>query len=161
MDYFKKFFLKILVQLLLNRLLLVICVCSTLLLLVTGKCCNLKRPVYCLQSINLQSFNWSLIVLRLNHIIQFRTTRTPPSTAHSQHGQKAELEPQFLAPLENITAVQGRDVVFTCVADDLGEYRVSSRHGREWKQILTSYRCSLWCSTVHRWPGSSRTQRPF
>lgn len=36
-----------------------------------------------------------------------------------------ELEPEFLAPLENLTVTQGRDVSFTCVANNLGEYRVS------------------------------------
>lgn len=42
-----------------------------------------------------------------------------------------DLEPTFLAPLENITAVQGRDAVFTCVADNLGDYRVSKREDFE------------------------------
>lgn len=50
-------------------------------------------------------------------------------SGHSQHGQKNDLEPTFLAALENLTAVQGRDVVFTCVADNLGDYRVSSSSG--------------------------------
>lgn len=33
--------------------------------------------------------------------------------------------PEFLAPLDNLTVTQGRDVSFTCVANDLGAYRVS------------------------------------
>lgn len=33
-------------------------------------------------------------------------------------------EPEFLAPLDNITVTQGRDVSFTCVVDHLGPYKV-------------------------------------
>ncbi|XKL66239.1 hypothetical protein PGB90_009659 [Kerria lacca] len=33
--------------------------------------------------------------------------------------------PEFYAPLENLTATQGRDVQFTCVVNHLGEYRVA------------------------------------
>lgn len=33
-------------------------------------------------------------------------------------------EPEFLAPLENHTVSQGRDVYFTCVVNHLGQYKV-------------------------------------
>lgn len=39
-------------------------------------------------------------------------------------GQKPELEPEFLAPLENHTVTQGRDVYFTCVVNHLSSYKV-------------------------------------
>ena len=39
--------------------------------------------------------------------------------------QVAEPEPEFLAPLENLTVTQGRDVFFTCVVNHLGAYKVS------------------------------------
>lgn len=38
---------------------------------------------------------------------------------------ETEHEPVFLAPLDNITVTQGRDISFTCVVNDLGPYRVS------------------------------------
>ncbi|XP_048001131.1 lachesin-like [Leguminivora glycinivorella] len=37
----------------------------------------------------------------------------------------AEVEPEFLAPLENHTVTQGRDVHFTCVVNHLSNYRVA------------------------------------
>lgn len=40
------------------------------------------------------------------------------------HNQPTEVMPEFLAPLDNLTVTQGRDVSFTCVANDLGAYRV-------------------------------------
>ncbi|CAH1153414.1 unnamed protein product [Phaedon cochleariae] len=40
-------------------------------------------------------------------------------------GQLTELEPEFLAPLENHTVTQGRDVYFTCVVNHLGTYKVA------------------------------------
>lgn len=39
--------------------------------------------------------------------------------------QQTEPQPEFLAPLDNFTVTQGRDVSFTCVVNDLGHYRVS------------------------------------
>ncbi|XP_077285503.1 dpr-interacting protein lambda [Arctopsyche grandis] len=36
-----------------------------------------------------------------------------------------EIQPEFLAPLENHTVTQGRDVHFTCVVNHLSEYRVA------------------------------------
>ncbi|XP_011494357.1 PREDICTED: lachesin-like [Ceratosolen solmsi marchali] len=36
-----------------------------------------------------------------------------------------ELQPQFLAPLENHTVTQGRDVFFTCVVNHLQSYKVA------------------------------------
>lgn len=33
--------------------------------------------------------------------------------------------PDFLAPLANISAIQGRDVSFTCVVNNLGPYKVA------------------------------------
>ncbi len=45
-------------------------------------------------------------------------------TGHYQ--EPSPIMPEFYAPLENITATQGRDVQFTCVVNHLGEYRVSS-----------------------------------
>ncbi|XP_068082320.1 uncharacterized protein [Anabrus simplex] len=36
-----------------------------------------------------------------------------------------ELEPEFLAPLENMTVTQGRDISFTCVVNHLGQYKVA------------------------------------
>lgn len=40
-------------------------------------------------------------------------------------GQTTEQEPEFLQPLDNLTMPQGRDVSFTCVVNNLGQYRVS------------------------------------
>lgn len=40
-------------------------------------------------------------------------------------GQTTEQEPEFLQPLDNLTVTQGRDVSFTCVVNNLGQYRVS------------------------------------
>lgn len=40
------------------------------------------------------------------------------------HNQPTEIMPEFLAPLDNLTVTQGRDVSFTCVVNDLGAYRV-------------------------------------
>lgn len=40
-------------------------------------------------------------------------------------GQTSEQEPEFLQPLDNLTVTQGRDVSFTCVVNNLGQYRVS------------------------------------
>lgn len=40
-------------------------------------------------------------------------------------GQTTEPEPEFLAPLDNLTVTQGRDVSFTCVVNNLGQYKVS------------------------------------
>ncbi|XP_055296143.1 neurotrimin isoform X2 [Sitodiplosis mosellana] len=39
--------------------------------------------------------------------------------------QQTEPQPEFLAPLDNFTVTQGRDVSFTCVVNDLGHYRVA------------------------------------
>ncbi|XP_054278218.1 lachesin-like [Macrosteles quadrilineatus] len=36
-----------------------------------------------------------------------------------------EVEPEFLAPLENLTVTQGREVTFTCVVNHLGAYKVA------------------------------------
>lgn len=41
------------------------------------------------------------------------------------HGSQSEAQPEFLAPLDNLTVTQGRDVSFTCVVNNLGQYRVS------------------------------------
>ncbi|XP_030756298.1 lachesin-like [Sitophilus oryzae] len=40
-------------------------------------------------------------------------------------GQMPELEPEFLAPLENHTVTQGRDIFFTCVVNHLSTYKVA------------------------------------
>lgn len=40
--------------------------------------------------------------------------------------QENEHQPEFLAPLDNFTVTQGRDISFTCVVNDLGPYRVSA-----------------------------------
>uniref|UniRef100_A0A6P7F116 Lachesin-like isoform X2 n=1 Tax=Diabrotica virgifera virgifera TaxID=50390 RepID=A0A6P7F116_DIAVI len=40
-------------------------------------------------------------------------------------GQIPDPEPEFLAPLENHTVTQGRDVYFTCVVNHLGSYKVA------------------------------------
>lgn len=42
--------------------------------------------------------------------------------------QQIETQPEFLAPLDNLTVSQGRDISFTCVVNDLGHYRVSNTH---------------------------------
>lgn len=42
------------------------------------------------------------------------------------HNQPAETTPKFLAPLENLTVTQGRDVSFTCVVNELGLFKVSN-----------------------------------
>nr|CAD7439228.1 unnamed protein product [Timema bartmani] len=39
--------------------------------------------------------------------------------------QTTDLEPEFLAPLENLTVTQGRNVHFTCVVNHLGTYKYS------------------------------------
>nr|CAD7395538.1 unnamed protein product [Timema cristinae] len=39
--------------------------------------------------------------------------------------QTTDVEPEFLAPLENLTVTQGRDVHFTCVVNHLGTYKVA------------------------------------
>nr|XP_046489274.1 lachesin-like isoform X1 [Neodiprion pinetum] len=47
---------------------------------------------------------------------------------HSTFGQlmpMAEIQPEFLAPLENHTVTQGRDVSFTCVVNHLQSYKVA------------------------------------
>ncbi|XP_055711592.1 lachesin isoform X1 [Phlebotomus papatasi] len=59
----------------------------------------------------------------LKILLQF-TVLLSLATGHSQM-PNGELEPEFLAPLENLTVTQGRDVSFTCVANNLGEYRVA------------------------------------
>lgn len=41
------------------------------------------------------------------------------------HNQSSDIMPEFLAPLENLTVTQGRDVQFTCIVNDLGTFRVS------------------------------------
>ncbi|XP_021701340.1 protein amalgam [Aedes aegypti] len=41
------------------------------------------------------------------------------------HGSQTETQPEFLAPLDNLTVTQGRDVSFTCVVNNLGQYRVA------------------------------------
>lgn len=40
-------------------------------------------------------------------------------------GQMPEPEPEFLAPLENYTVTQGRDIFFTCVVNHLSTYKVA------------------------------------
>ncbi|KAK6617277.1 hypothetical protein RUM44_005608 [Polyplax serrata] len=49
------------------------------------------------------------------------------STCEALVGQisQTEIEPEFLQPLENLTVTQGRDVVFTCVVNHLGQYKVA------------------------------------
>ncbi|XP_059470073.1 lachesin-like [Neocloeon triangulifer] len=42
-----------------------------------------------------------------------------------QYPHQQELEPEFLAPLENHTVPQGREVSFTCVVNHLGQYKVA------------------------------------
>ncbi|KAI8119377.1 Lachesin [Lucilia cuprina] len=41
------------------------------------------------------------------------------------HNQPDEPEPEFLSLLPNITVPQGRDVSFTCVVNNLGQYKVA------------------------------------
>uniref|UniRef100_A0A1A9Z437 Ig-like domain-containing protein n=2 Tax=Glossina TaxID=44049 RepID=A0A1A9Z437_GLOPL len=41
------------------------------------------------------------------------------------HSQPDEPEPEFLSQLSNMTVAQGRDVSFTCVVNNLGQYRVA------------------------------------
>ncbi|XP_052864421.1 neurotrimin-like [Anopheles cruzii] len=41
------------------------------------------------------------------------------------HGTQTEAQPEFLAALDNLTVTQGRDVSFTCVVNNLGQYRVA------------------------------------
>uniref|UniRef100_A0A182UMQ6 Ig-like domain-containing protein n=1 Tax=Anopheles merus TaxID=30066 RepID=A0A182UMQ6_ANOME len=43
-----------------------------------------------------------------------------------RHGTQTEAQPEFLAPLDNLTVTQGRDVSFTCVVNNLGQYRVGN-----------------------------------
>lgn len=47
-------------------------------------------------------------------------------TTTTGHNQSIDIMPEFLAPLENLTATQGRDVQFTCIVNDLGSFRVSN-----------------------------------
>ncbi|XP_031618862.1 neurotrimin-like isoform X2 [Contarinia nasturtii] len=39
--------------------------------------------------------------------------------------QQLEPQPEFLAPLDNFTVTQGRDISFTCVVENLQQYRVA------------------------------------
>ncbi|XP_055381701.1 lachesin [Condylostylus longicornis] len=41
------------------------------------------------------------------------------------HNQGIEFEPDFLSTLDNLTVTQGRDISFTCVVNNLGQYRVA------------------------------------
>lgn len=45
----------------------------------------------------------------------------------------AEKEPEFSAPIKNITVPAGREAVLTCSVTELGHYKVSSRsHLKKW-----------------------------
>ncbi|XP_046398484.1 lachesin-like isoform X2 [Ischnura elegans] len=48
-----------------------------------------------------------------------------PITIGQHNPTDSELQPEFLAELENLTVVQGRDVYFTCVVNHLGAYKVA------------------------------------
>lgn len=50
--------------------------------------------------------------------------------------QETEHQPEFLAPLDNFTVTQGRDISFTCVVNDLGPYRVSGFLLNHYKYLL-------------------------
>ncbi|XP_030386774.1 lachesin [Scaptodrosophila lebanonensis] len=47
------------------------------------------------------------------------------SALNTGHTETDESGPAFLAQLSNITVSQGRDISFTCVVDNLGQYRVA------------------------------------
>ncbi|KRG03819.1 lachesin isoform X1 [Drosophila mojavensis] len=65
----------------------------------------------------------SVILLLLTGILR---TKGSHSIASIQgHNEPDEVGPLFLAQLTNITVPQGRDVSFTCVVDNLGQYRVA------------------------------------
>lgn len=57
-------------------------------------------------------------------VVIIKSTSTFPFSAG--HGSQSETQPEFLAPLDNLTVTQGRDVSFTCVVNNLGQYRVST-----------------------------------
>jgi len=56
-------------------------------------------------------------------IVAFTFAAAAASSVSHEH---AEILPRFVQPIENITAVQGRDVSFTCIVDHIGPYRVNN-----------------------------------
>ncbi|XP_062142695.1 lachesin isoform X2 [Drosophila sulfurigaster albostrigata] len=65
----------------------------------------------------------SVMILLLSGVLN---TNASHSLTNTQiHSDPDEQGPQFLAQLTNITVPQGRDISFTCVVDNLGQYRVA------------------------------------
>ncbi|XP_065206263.1 lachesin-like [Planococcus citri] len=64
--------------------------------------------------------NQEMELLVLANILMFST-----SSVYGYHLKSETVMPEFYAPLENLTATQGRDVQFTCVVNHLGDYRVA------------------------------------
>lgn len=52
---------------------------------------------------------------------------------NNSNGKHTEIEPEFLETLKNTTVVKGREVSFTCVVNNLGQFRVS----------IITFSCSL------------------
>lgn len=65
----------------------------------------------------------SVILLLLSGVLSTEGSHSLTNT--QSHNDPDELGPQFLAQLTNITVPQGRDISFTCVVDNLGQYRVA------------------------------------
>lgn len=61
--------------------------------------------------------------------------------------QETEHQPEFLAPLDNFTVTQGRDISFTCVVNDLGPYRVSEYWINKYNLVGNSIFALFYCHT--------------
>uniref|UniRef100_A0A1I8NN68 Ig-like domain-containing protein n=1 Tax=Stomoxys calcitrans TaxID=35570 RepID=A0A1I8NN68_STOCA len=60
------------------------------------------------------------------YLMDFKMEWGPRLHVHAQgHNQPDEPEPVFLSQLPNVTVSQGRDVSFTCVVNNLGQYKVA------------------------------------
>ncbi|KAL2717689.1 lachesin-like isoform X1 [Vespula squamosa] len=67
----------------------------------------------------------SLLRLWFRFCFYADTILTMPMQIWSQTLPKLEIHPEFLAPLENYTVTQGRDVSFTCVVNHLQSYKIA------------------------------------
>lgn len=58
-------------------------------------------------------------------------------------GTLSDQDPEFLQPLDNLTVTQGRDVSFTCVVNNLGQYKVSTGNFKLFLLYGTYYKLFL------------------
>lgn len=119
LDIFRKFFLKIL---------LLSCAATVILhahgttheILCVVRCCgkivHAKPPQ-----------SQSCINVRAQMLIEIFSHESHSAAWAAHNNQDDDFDPEFLAPLENMTITQGRDVSFTCVVNELGNYKVSKR----------------------------------